>query len=826
MPKTAAPGTIEIPGIDTFDANAMPDPFDGRDLAYRPRLDVLPSLIDRRQGRHVYQQSGQSCTGHAVAAVINHVLKARAARARVSPYMLYRLARRYDEFPGDADAGSSLRGAFKGWFNHGAALEQTWPALNLQPEPDVDDPTNLASWRDRPLGAFYRVNAFRLDDVQSAITELSAIAVSGVIHDGWKTPVPRRKGSEVVHVITRPVNAKVVGGHAYCFVGYNEIGFLVQNSWGTGWGNGGFATLPYEDWLDSAYDAWVARPGVPQTPFYSGRSRTAVGTGGELVTGAAPDLRRLAYHVVNTGNDGALSSTGKFVSTPAQVDRVIEHMGAWHDFMLQEGTASRRNVVLWAHGGGVAEQSGLQIAQRHLNWWLNQGVYPITMVWETGPFESLRSALEDAVRGVLPAGGVGFDLMEQLDRLVEGICRRRLRWGWREMKENAERASVAMPGSAVVPGARLLVDRLAAYVAGNGAGNVRIHLAGHSAGSVYQAAMLGAFADAGLKVDTLTWLAPAITVERFRERVLPHLGNAGIVRRFSCFNLSDALELDDSIDPVYHKSAVYLVARGVEDGLDGTVSEVPVLGLTKYWSAAGPAGQTLLEEVEARGGQLVVARSAAPTDARTDAMTHAAFDEDSPTMTSVVMRILGVTTSPDAHAYQPYAPLRDPDKAPWSAAAGAVRSGAAGAGGAAGAAAAAAGPASRRRSAATPGRERDGGRSRGARASQPSRAPRPSRARSRREAAAADVPPMAGGPPMMGGAAVGDAPDAAEGAPAAEVLAPGQTPLVVSAEAPDARPEAPPKPAADDPIPEVAVAPRSGSPILDILAATGWEAVD
>jgi hypothetical protein len=821
MPKTASPGAIEIPGVDTFDANAMPDPFDSRDLVYRSRLDVLPRIIDGRTGRHVYQQSGQSCTGHAVAAVINHVLKARAARARVSPYMLYRLARRYDEFPGDADAGSSLRGAFKGWFNHGAALEGAWPALDVQPEPDVDDPANLASWRDRPLGAFYRVNAFRLDDVQSAITELSAIAVSGVIHEGWKTPVPRRKGSEVVHVVTRPVNAKVVGGHAYCLVGYNEIGFLVQNSWGTSWGNGGFATLPYEDWLDSAYDAWVARPGVPQTPFYSGRSRTAVGTGGELVTGAAPDLRRLAYHVVNTGNDGALSSAGKFVSTPAQVDRVVEHMGAWHEFMRTEGTATKRHVVLWAHGGGVAEQSGLQIAQRHLNWWLNQGVYPITMVWETGPFETLRSALDDAVRGVLPAGGVGFDLMEQLDRLVEGICRRRLRWGWREMKENAERASEAMPGSAVVPGARVLVDQLAAYVARHGASNVRIHLAGHSAGSVYQAAMLGALADAGLKVDTLTWLAPAITVQRFRERVLPRLGAGGIVRRFSCFNLSDALELDDAIEPVYHKSAVYLVARGVEDGLDGTVSEVPVLGLTKYWSVAGPAGQTLLEEVEARGGQLIVARSAAPTDARTDAMTHAAFDEDSPTMTSVAMRILGVTSNPDAHAYQPYAPLRDPDNAPWSAAAGAVRSGTAGAVGPVGAARAGV-----RGAASAPDRGGDDGRDRASRASRTARSPRPSRARSRREAAAAEAAPMAGGAPMMGGAMAGDVPAAAEGAPAAEVLAPGQTPLVVSAESPDATPEAPAAPRAGQPIPEVAVAPRSGSPILDILAATGWEAVD
>ena len=465
MPKTASPGTIAIPGIGEFDANAVPDPFDERDLIYRPKLEVLPRDIDQRYRRHIYQQVGQSCTGHAVASVINHVLRANTVKARVSPYMLYRLARRYDEFPGDADAGSSLRGAFKGWFYHGAALESTWPTLQLDPEPDPDDPLNLGAWRDRPLGAFYRVNPFRLDDVQSAISELNAIAVSSVIHEGWRRPVPRRKGSRLLHVITRPVGAKVLGGHAYCLVGYNEVGFLVQNSWGTEWGKGGFATLPYEDWLDSAYDAWVARPGVPQTPFYSGRTRTAVGTGGELVTAAGPDLRRLAYHVVNTGNDGALSSTGKFVSTPAQIDRMVDHMGAWHRFFLDRGRTRKRHIVVWAHGGGVAEQSGLQIANRHLNWWLNNGVYPITVVWETGALETLSSALEDLVRGVLPAGGIGFDLAEQVDRLVEGRCREWLRWAWREMKENAERASDGTPGGDALPGAALLVDRLASYAA-------------------------------------------------------------------------------------------------------------------------------------------------------------------------------------------------------------------------------------------------------------------------------------------------------------------------------------------------------------------------
>ncbi len=777
MPKTVAPGSIDIPGIDRFETNAVPDPFDARDLEYLPRLQALPNEIDQRAGgpRYVYMQSGQSCTGHSVAAVINHVLSQTAPSTRVSPYMLYRLARRYDQFPGEADAGSSLRAAFKGWFNHGVALESSWPSLKMKSEPDPDNEANLQAWRDRPLGAFYRVNPYRLDDVQSAISELTAIAVSGTIHDGWTAPVRVKRGRDELYVIRKLAGAKPRGGHAYCVVGYNEVGFLVQNSWGTSWGKGGFATLPYEDWLDSTYDAWVARPGVPQTPFSSGRRRTATVTGGALATSAGPDLRRLSLHVVNTGNDGLLSSDGKFVSTPAQVERVIEHMTAWHEFFLRKKRTDRRHILIWSHGGGVSEASGLDIAQRQLNWWLNSGVFPISTVWETGPFETLSSAVDDLLHGNLPSGGLGFDLVEQFDRLVEGQCRQRLRWAWREMKDNARRASASLPTGtkitwpassadldrmAELPGASLLVDRLAGYVKTQGADQVAIHLAGHSAGSVYQASMVERLRDAGLTVETMTWLAPAITVDEFRQRVVPLLGPGKTVKRFSCFDLNDSLELHDTVGPVYHKSAVYLVARGFEDALGKDASEVPLVGLAKSWETPldGPAGKTLRQVVEAAGGELIVGRSGSPLDARTDATTHAGFDNDPFTMTSVLMRTQGATTDAGPYTYQSDPPLRDAAEAPWSAA-GPIAAGAV----------------------ARP-------------------APRPRRTRAR------------GGAPVGAGLA----------AAAAEALPIGADggPLMGAAGAPPSPPRA--RRTRRRQVPEVAAGPRTGSPILDVLQATGW----
>jgi len=75
------------------------------------------------------QRDSSACTGFALASVVFH-LQRQAKRDKsewdVSPFMLYSMARRYDESPGDpsADTGSSIRGAIKGWFKHGACSSQ------------------------------------------------------------------------------------------------------------------------------------------------------------------------------------------------------------------------------------------------------------------------------------------------------------------------------------------------------------------------------------------------------------------------------------------------------------------------------------------------------------------------------------------------------------------------------------------------------------------------------------------------------------------------------------------------------------------------------
>lgn len=666
MPKTLPPGVVKL-GNNTFKANVVPDVFDARDLDYRPRLQPLPKVLDARPEDHfVLEQAGNSCTGHAVAAMINTVLAGQQDPVHVSPYMLYSLARRYDEFEGEDDIGSSLRGALKGWYYHGVLPDSDWPRLSPAREPDLGSDTALAELAmQRPLGAFYRVSALRLDDMQSAVNELSSIVASAAVHDGWVVPTRVERDGVTMHVIEKPDSAQPIGGHAFAIVGYNELGFLVQNSWGPRWGRKGFATLPYDDWLGSAYDAWVARPGVPSIVSQRTRTTTVVDTSGKLAEVPGPDLRRLAHHVVNLGNDGRLSGNGRFVSTPAQVDQIFTRMGDYHDFWRAkplDNSAPVRRVVFYAHGGLTSEGSGLNVAQRQLSWWLNNRVYPITFAWQSGPAETLVDQLTDLVRDKLPFGA-GLNLVEQADRLVEKIARSNVRWMWDEMKENAALAAKPARRPPILPGASLAVSRLQAYVRQLPAGDpLEVHLVGHSAGSIFLTGVLDRLHDAGIDVASLTYLAPAIRTDEWVRRVLPHLKSRRVAR-FASFGLNDKRELDDVCAArgvsVYRKSLLYLVSRALERTAAGE-AEVPLVGMERFASTTvrGTSLTAALAEVR---GDLVWAPRERPPVSRSAASSHGGIDDDGPTMTSVMLRVLGRESIADRTEFVTNAARTEPD---------------------------------------------------------------------------------------------------------------------------------------------------------------------
>ncbi len=100
--------------------NVRPDIADSRDRLYEPALMQLKPQLDNRSNGSVHHQGDEgSCTGFALAAVIDHLNRARGSNFRASPRMLYEMAKKHDKWPGHSYDYSSCRGAIQGWKNMG-----------------------------------------------------------------------------------------------------------------------------------------------------------------------------------------------------------------------------------------------------------------------------------------------------------------------------------------------------------------------------------------------------------------------------------------------------------------------------------------------------------------------------------------------------------------------------------------------------------------------------------------------------------------------------------------------------------------------------------
>jgi hypothetical protein len=636
--------------------DAMPDRVDLRDWFYQPSLAALPDqIVNCDQVPEILDQGEEgACTGYALAAVINYHLEQRHLRRRVSERMLYEMARRYDEWPGETYEGSSARGAIQGWCAHGVCPRELW-------EPSLHGPAHLTSERalaalSTPGGSYYRVQHRQVRDMHAALHETGILFCTLMVHQGWSEVGKNKRdwlylnyveSGNALHrrlpVIRRIGRADA--GHAIAIVGYTRQGFIIQNSWGESWGADGFALLPYEDYLLHATDVWVAQLGVPVdlNLWNAGGADTTAGL--QRARTAIP-LEDIRPYVIDVSNNGELSQSGKYWTFPEDLERLVKST-------IPERTKSwsRKRVMLYLHGGMNSEADVAQRIIAFRDVCLANEVYPLHIMWESGAGETIRSLIADRFTDIdNRAGGIQDWLKKVRGGLTEAKD-----WSleltlalpgtalWDEMKENARLAS-AHPDQ--LGGMQLLARSLSQAI-GNQAGGVsptnwEIHLVGHSAGSIFAAHALPLLAKLGLPMASIHFLAPAITTELFKTLVVPLIAKAKIPRP-GLFMLSDEAERDDALGP-YGKSLLYLVSNAFEHRRGR-----PLLGMERFVSEHGSAGNANTDLSLAKlfqpnvGGYpgIVIAGANGPDPSRSQATSHGGFDNDTDTMNSLLCRILG-----------------------------------------------------------------------------------------------------------------------------------------------------------------------------------------
>jgi len=622
-----------------YQRSAVPDALDFRDRAYVPAIAVAPPLSLHPSSmlkRVLDQEETQACTGYALASLIDYLLlrAKRPQQGPVSPRMLYSMARRYDEWPGSTeDSGSSIRGALKGWFKHGACAYRLWddsypPELLPPAHPDPKQDW----WHDallRPLGAYYRVDKDSISDMHAALTEAHAIYASANTHSGWEPGSltragQRRKGSKkasaaggISDIPFPPPSDGGDGGHAFVIVGYDSEGFIVLNSWGKDWGTNGRARLSYADWRANGWDAWVVQLGVPTSErqqLASSRS-LRVDPAKRVLVASETTVRdhNLAPFVIATGDAGRLSTAGSFRTQFEDISDLLQtHLADFRKYH-QLDPARPVDVAVVAHGGLLGQDEAAQAAARWVPGLYQAGVFPIFLIWETGLLGAIAQLFRDALSGL--AGKAGQPPGELWQRRFERFLAPLGTPLWEKTKANARALSRDASGAL-----RLLFEPQLMQGALR-PDHTRLHLIGHSAGSIVVTELASWLVEKNWSIQSLNLLGAALRLDRFRAIVEPRLDDGSIVRLRN-YALLDEMERSDPSIPLYSRSLLYLVSRALEGG-----EAVPLVGLAR----------DAQQEVSGlRATDWITAPGAAST-----ARTHAGFDADEKTRDHLIHALVG-----------------------------------------------------------------------------------------------------------------------------------------------------------------------------------------
>jgi C1A family cysteine protease len=238
----------------------VPDLPDARDhlFATRPATTgALPASVDLRPQcpTQVYDQGRiGSCTANAIAGAFEFDL----LNEQLTDFMPSRLFIYYNERSIEGsigtDSGAMIRDGMKSVAKLGVCLEDEWKYDDTAPAQDGGPWPQGARAGQKPTDQCYTdAMANTAVSYQRVVRSLSQF--KGCLAEGHPfvfgfTVYESFESDEVAHTGVVPMpsaDEEVLGGHAVLAVGYDDASqrFLVRNSWGPGWGMGGYFTMPY-----------------------------------------------------------------------------------------------------------------------------------------------------------------------------------------------------------------------------------------------------------------------------------------------------------------------------------------------------------------------------------------------------------------------------------------------------------------------------------------------------------------------------------------------------------------------------------------------------
>jgi C1A family cysteine protease len=224
--------------------NLKPSPEDLRDYKFKAAsfksIIELPARVDLRDDTMppIWDQGYLgSCTAHAIIALREYLFTNHAVKPGVSLSRLYLYYHSRDvQGWANKDDGAYLRDAFKVIYHRGVSLDHHWP---YNPDKVYDEPPDQAD----AVAYAFRISEYRrilnIAEAKASIAEGYPVVIGMNLYSSFMSG---HKGR-----IPVPDTSKesYVGAHAMLAVGYTETHFIVRNSFGTDWGDGGYCYIPY-----------------------------------------------------------------------------------------------------------------------------------------------------------------------------------------------------------------------------------------------------------------------------------------------------------------------------------------------------------------------------------------------------------------------------------------------------------------------------------------------------------------------------------------------------------------------------------------------------
>jgi C1A family cysteine protease len=223
------------------------------------KLATPPPSVDLRAGCPAVYDQGDlgSCTANAIGAAIEFDQKKQKMTAATPSRLFIYYNERVLEGSVDSDSGAQIRDGIKTVAAQGACPETMWPYVE----------SSFATCPPLPCYACAKLHpAVQYARVPQDAGHLKTCLAAGfpfvfgfTVFESFESDAVAKSG-----MVAMPAEGEsTVGGHAVMAVGYNDTAqrFLVRNSWGSGWGVGGYFTIPYAYLADGdlADDFWVIR---------------------------------------------------------------------------------------------------------------------------------------------------------------------------------------------------------------------------------------------------------------------------------------------------------------------------------------------------------------------------------------------------------------------------------------------------------------------------------------------------------------------------------------------------------------------------------------